>query len=447
MFRLPACRGKRYLRTSRWQRCNLYASNTLFSQYCGPACQRSDWRDHKPVCKIMQIYKEFPDVRIPLGVSKANFHANVKKFNALEQAANGDDESFAGVLPRNTNPKSWRMARKLIMASPCCAICQKTDYDRDLTAPIEWKCCPRCKYGWTCAVHHQEYMTSRHTDEICANYIRHSKIELFRYNHTINEGDRFMFMSGEVLSAPMRSFPRSWDEYFRIRCSTEYSMRRRLPEEFFPAATFLLSQVNTILYGMYLHGKDQFTSLEELTIHVLGPSENFEYEGGAPTCIWEEIMHCLPSVKTLKVIMVGPEGKLNFPLTQIEACPNCNANGRVRMQGFYDMTYHDYRASDDFVKPDFVAAYNTGMYDEYTESWKESLGVLLDLDVPCIFTSYNEEEGQADLRVIKGVGANTLSNQTTLNPFHVQIPVIDDNYIDKFFYDSMYYVCFRGREN
>jgi splicing suppressor protein 51 len=196
---------------------------------------------------------------------------------------------------------------------------------------------------------------------------------------------------------------------------------------------------------MYLHGKEQFTSLKELTIHILGAAESFEYEGGSPTCIWEEIMHCLPAVKTLKVIFIGPEGKLNMKLFSIEACPDCISKGRVRMQGFHDTTYHDYRASDEFLKPDFAAAFNTGLYDEFTESWKESVAVLLDLEVPCIFTSFNKDEGEADLKVLCDVGAKTLTETTNLNPFHVKIPFIDDNYIDKFFYHNMYYICFKGR--
>jgi hypothetical protein len=290
-------------------------------------------------------------------------------------------------------------------------------------------------------------MASVHTAEICSNYVEHSKIELFRYNHTINHGDRFMFMPEQALSMPMRSFPNNWDQYFQIRCTNEYRMRGHLPEEFFTASTFLLSQVNTVMYGIYRHGKEQFTSLNELTVHVIGAAMSFEYEGGSPTCIWEEIMHCLPSVKTLKIIFVGLEGKLNRELFPIEACPDCISKGRVRMQAFHDMTYHDYRASDDFITPDFAAAFNSGMYDEYTASWKESLAVLMDLEVPCIFTSFNKEEGEEDLKVLQDVGANTLTNKTNLNLFHVKIPFIDDNYIDKFFYHNMYYTCFGEGKN
>lgn len=365
-------------------------------------------------------------------------------FAAFEKVTSESD----GPLPSITE-KSWQMARRLIMASPCCAICKRTWHDRanDGESAIEWKYCSCCHYGWACAQHYDEYMASLlHSDEVCSNYIELSKIELFRYNHTINQGDRFIFQPEQALYTPMKSFPKNWEEYFQIRCNNEYNMRGHLPKEFFPASTFLLSQVNTILYGMYLHDRDYFTNKTELTVHVLGPSSSFEYEGGSPTCIWEEIMHCLPSVKTMKVIFIGPEGELNIPMSQIGACPDCISNGRVRMQGFYDMTYHDYRSGEDFIEPDFVAAYNTGMYDEYTESWKQSLGVLLDLDVPCIFTSYNKLEGEADLDVLREVGANTLSEETTINPFHVQIPMIDDNFVDKFFYCNMYYICFKGRK-
>lgn len=390
---------------------------------------------------MKEISAEIPDV----GVGKVNV---VSKFNRVERMANANDRLFEGMLAENPSDTAWKMARKSVMAAPCCAICNKTGYDMNVEDPIEWRCCTRCHNGWACcAAHHREYMESNHTTEVCEKYIECSKIDLFRYKHTIDHGDRFMFMPEEALTAPMRSFPSTWVEYFKARCQNEYSMRRHLPQEFFPVSTFLLSQVNTILYGMYLHDKDHFTNLHELTVHVLGPSDGFEYEGGAPTCVWEEIMHCLPAVKTLKVIYIGPEGRLNFGLSSIEACPDCTAKGRVRMQGFHDMTYHEYYTSDDFVKPDFVAAYNTGMYDEYTQEWKDSLKVLLDLDVPCIFTSYNELEGVEDLKVLREVGAKTLTETTMLNPFQVMVPYIDDNFIDKFFYSNMYYICFRGRAN
>jgi len=108
------------------------------------------------------------------------------------------------------------------------------------------------------------------------------------------------------------------------------------------------------------------------------------------------------------------------------------------------MTYHEYHASDHFRTPDFVAAFNTGMFEECTESWKESLGVMLALGVPCIFTSYNLYEAREDAKVLEQVGAR-LTCSAELNPFRVQIPRLDYSVDhEAFFYENMYYTCFKG---
>ena len=156
-------------------------------------------------------------------------------------------------------------------------------------------------------------------------------------------------------------------------------------------------------------------------------------------------MHYLPSVKRMNVVFTGPAGNVAFPLTQVASCTDCTSKGRVTMQGFHKMTYHDYYASEDFIRPDCFVAFNTGMFEEYTKSWKEILRVFLTLNVPCIFTSYNKHEGDADFKILREVNARTLTDTAVLNPFHVNIPLVDDGYIGKFFQCNMYCVCFRGR--
>lgn len=369
------------------------------------------------------------------------------KFNRFRKMVEEDLVPRSSLnLPRNISEDSWKMATKSVLRSPCCAICKQSDYDFN-RVEMQWKCCPRCNYGWCCADHFEEYQP-RHTTELCIKYVEASKIDRFRYNHTVNHGERFMLVPEHPLPAPMGTFPTSWEEYFQLRTPMEYQMRNQiLPLEFFPTATFLLSQPVACLYGMYQHDRDFFTTAEELTIHVVGANAAFECEGGAPTCVWEEIMHCLPSVKTMNVIFVGPEVNIrNYSrLFAVQGCPDCCSKDRVRKQAFHELTYHDYYASDEFVKPDLVVAFNTGMYEEYTDSWKQSLEVMLTLDVPCMFTSYNKHEGDADFDVLVEVNARTLTDSTVLNPFRVDFPKLDDGCIDKFFQDNMYYICFRGR--
>ena len=92
-----------------------------------------------------------------------------------------------------------------------------------------------------------------------------------------------------------------------------------------------------------------------------------------------------------------------------------------------------------------MAAFNAEMYDEDTDGWKNSLEVLLTLDVPCIFTSYNKYAGDEDYAILTEVGAKKLTEAPVLNPFRVDFPFVDDGFIDRFFYANMYCTCFKGR--
>lgn len=200
------------------------------------------------------------------------------------------------------------------------------------------------------------------------------------------------------------------------------------------------------MYGMREHDSDFFMKAKELTIHVVDASQSFEFEGGGATHVWEEIMHCLPAVVTLNMIYVGLEVCISHSLTPVNVCAECKSRGRTRTQAIHEMTYQDYGASEEFIKPDLVVAFNTGMNEVDTDIWKGSLDVMLSLDVPCIFTAFTKQEGEADLSVLGEVNARTLSDAPVPNPFCVSIPAVDDaGGVDSFFQPNMYCICFRGR--
>lgn len=421
------------------QRCNACRA----VKYCGRKCQTADWKKHhKPVCKILRAFRKYcQDNPAP---PRSRMLAVGSKFDTFKRLATSNRLTGAD-LPKNAGPVHWTIATQVVRTAPFCNVCHKNDWEHGAT--VEWTSCPTCGHGWACAEHSEEYLRTRHTKEICDTHVASANICRFRYNHTVKNGDHFMFVpTTGVLSTPLRRFPSDWDSWFKARAAGEYSLKHRLPPEFFPSGTFLLSQVNTIIMGMYLHDEKHFTSREELTIHVAGANTTFELEGGSPTCVWEEIMHVLPRVKRMNVFLVGPETGVSHPLTQVQACPDCVTKGRVRLQCCQQTTYHEFRASEHFVTPDFIAAFNTGMFEECTESWKESLNVMLELNAPCIFTSYNLLEAQADEKVLEQVGAK-LTRAAELNPFRVQIPKVDySEDCEAFFYDNMYYTCFKGRK-
>ena len=266
-------------------------------------------------------------------------------------------------VPENIPDDAWRMAEFFVI-SRCCSICQKTDYDESesknenesnidsgshhpagMVTP--WQNCKVCTFGWCCSEEHFLQYQPRHTIDICASYQKSFAVDRFLHNHMKNYGDQFLAMSdGGLLSTPMTHFPNNWKEYFETRLPEMYGVKDRLPDEFFLAATHQLSQVTNCLYGMYEHGKESFTELENLTIHVVGSSPRYELQGGGPTCVWEEIMHCLPSVKTMKIAFIGPEACNMFDSkidkyddVGMECCPGCVGKDRKRTCSFYGKTY------------------------------------------------------------------------------------------------------------
>jgi hypothetical protein len=62
----------------------------------------------------------------------------------------------------------------------------------------------------------------------------------------------------------------------------------------------------------YLHGIDNIKDKTSLTIHhVVGASYRYEI---IPSCVWKEILHCLPAVQSLRIVFswswsvfLGPE--------------------------------------------------------------------------------------------------------------------------------------------
>jgi len=425
----------------------------MHARYCGKSCQKVDWKArHKPVCKNLQAFRALIQTVPPRSEGRPFAPGTLGLLQKFESFQSMPLHAMMQMSTEKTK-KSCKVIEQYLYSARCCSVCQTTQYDVPLGESKDWINCTRCKYGWCCSREHWAEYESRHTREICDLYNEACSVELFRFNHVRSHGDTFLHLPRTVLSEPMDPLPRNWKEYFEMRCSDDYAMKALLPKEFFPAATHSLSQTATIMYGMYSLDETFFTQADSLTIHVVGAAPAFEMLGGAPNCVWEEIMHCLPAVKKMHVVFVGPEVSNCFadPSDKLDnaisCCPDCVRKSRSRLFSFVAKTYHDYaNASKHFTKPDFVAAFNTGMFEEPdTSSWKPSLDIILDMDVPSIFTSYNKFEAEGDCKILREVGARMTTEGPVLNPFSVDYHTVDPSEVDGFFKSSMYCICFRGR--
>ena len=219
-------------------------------------------------------------------------------------------------------------------------------------------------------------------------------------------------------------------------------------------------------YGIS-HFLDKAQEKQDLIIQVVGAST---YETPA-THVWEEIQHCLPEIQSLAVLFVGPEACSSIkqpccelPLFSTGCCPECEKLGRTRYYGNYAYTYHEYankylekekkkHSKHAHATPDLIVAFNSGIHEVDTESWKTTLRYILDMNAPSYFTSYSKEEAIQDWEIISSLDANILHEDECpkLNPFADMQPVIESPPskaagIDEFYSCNMYGVLFQGRK-
>jgi hypothetical protein len=82
---------------------------------------------------------------------------------------------------------------------------------------------------------------------------------------------------------------------------------------------------------------------------------------------------------------------------------------------------------------------------EEQASWARAVKVLLDRQVPCCFTSMNQQELGLDVAALQQAGAHILVQQR--NKFSSLVPLRDlEAQPDEFYYTNAYVICFKGRE-
>lgn len=406
-------------------------------RYCGRPCQKGDFKIHRHECQLLQSFQElYPDLE-PGGtlLRKVGTFRGVVE-NAMEE----------GTISQR-GKEFWERTQKFLTHTRVCSVCGKNAFELD---SAEWINCSTCKFGWCCSQKHFDEYKNKHSEEICDKYVQSVAVHKFLWSHAKNNNEEFLYAPETLRDEPMQQFPTNWDQYFQMRDPEyfQFSQEGRLPPEFLPASTQELSQPLTCLYAMYLHGIDRFKDETTLTVHVVGASPTYEI---CPSCVWEELLHCLPAVKKLRLVFVGPDACSNaidghYESDDSGCCPTCESQDRSRGTYIYGLTYHDYKASIMFKSPDLIVAFNTGMHEVCTESWKTSLEVILDMNVPALFTSYNKDEAVQDYALLTSLNASMLTNAPVLNPMRTAYPVIEGcTHEDIFYHQNMYCMAFKGR--
>ncbi|KAG6826085.1 hypothetical protein H0H92_001167 [Tricholoma furcatifolium] len=290
------------------------------------------------------------------------------------------------------------------------------------TEPASLKACPACKMAFYCSESHWAAVEHHHIKEPCAD--GHDGLTQCHMNQEIRQDIAFTDIMAKASQASfnwaperiksawesLRGSSTNWEREYSAGLMSDFGIPAAAVTPFVRASSVGLSMPMTILWALeHLNQDDAWTRKKELSIHMIGA---YEVEVSHAR-VFEEILHRLPAVETLRLFLCGPElNRLASPgeLRQefdMETCPNCASRRRKRIQTLSIRPYHEHANAlgSRFTKPDLAVALNSGCSQDDISSWKPTISFLIENHIPSVFTAYNSEEAKAEAQILQSLGA------------------------------------------
>ncbi|KAK2576394.1 hypothetical protein KPH14_005738 [Odynerus spinipes] len=140
----------------------------------------------------------------------------------------------------------------------------------------------------------------------------------------------------------------------------------------------------------------------DMIVHVIG-ANMMEVDGFE---IWEIVLHWLPYLKSLKIVLIGPE--LSWGTLIQDVCNYCLQKGKNFSIDICGALYAEYECSKQFIKPNVIIGFNTGIHecidiDSKTDTWAASIRIIAKQNCPLILTSYTFHETQQEQERLKTI--------------------------------------------
>lgn len=167
--------------------------------------------------------------------------------------------------------------------------------------------------------------------------------------------------------------------------------------------------------------------------------------------MFEEILHLLPSLKYLRMTLVGagdadqPDCKLSHKI-ECNCCPACLRRGRARTAELYQGAYHDYVKTSQYKKPDIAVLFHSGRTQEAEAFWRPTSRFLVESDTLTLYTAYNESEAMEEAAELASLGAHFVVHPE-VNKWKSLVPALDfmEGSEHREFYHNFYRYVFQGR--
>jgi splicing suppressor protein 51 len=176
---------------------------------------------------------------------------------------------------------------------------------------------------------------------------------------------------------------------------------------------YLRCSTNTTSFQLTLIAALEATILNlgtrvSLNVDIIGASG----AQSASVSAFEEVLHLLPSLKTLQISFVGLN-VLDVPNSNIEAqtqyafqcCTMCTHMGRSISISVWRGPYHKYIDTIPYRSPDLAAAFHSGFSVDEQENWRLTIRYLAHAPHPTLFTAGRYFEILGEIAVWKDLEA------------------------------------------
>jgi len=264
--------------------------------------------------------------------------------------------------------------------------------------------------------------------------------------------------------------PANWKEYLQKKRSDFSDVPEHPMMLMAPVVAFITDGLTiplTILHTLVkVHGSQHVSTMTRLVVHLVGASAIEELSISK----FLELARLMPCLNTLTIITIGPdleqvsEKNAHLWSNPAEGCPlnfidpskdfiRPTLNARIlRRPTYYHRVVQNDKSflTDNNTRPTLILACHPGIHDpNYKEHWRPTLDLWIHQlpEVPCVFTSHNRQESEADASIItKQWGSKiTMLQPFTRNPFRGMRPFLDHlRTVSDFMYSNSHYFIICG---
>ncbi|XP_054000167.1 uncharacterized protein LOC128887823 [Hylaeus anthracinus] len=409
------------------EKSKIFCDDCRMVSYCSPNHRTQGQQEHSDLCAGLSKIR-FSIATMLTGESDELLDAEQYRVYRMQLLAILESEIGRPL-------KLWE--KEIVLYPMVCRVCRRFQED-----PI---CCSRCSMETLCNHHPDEH------GKWCKEFQVLRRCLVLQHRHGCVDPR----IPNARQSSPLALSGLGFDElmhgiygncsYYREMDSYTYSTLSHL-------GTIPL----TTLYSMQI-ACPEWSSATVWTVHVVGAEFQFE---GVNLHVWEKLfLHFLPNLKTLRVLLVGPELRLpnGVPaklLSKVKRCTECRATNRSVEVSFQpERLYHELVRSERVSKPDLICAFNAGLYRSTgfagEDTWPETIREFCKTLSPIVITSYTADEMVWEIARINSMSDVDVLLEPRRNPFASIKP--DRNFVsddtNPLIYKNYYITVVKGKTN